>query len=208
MKTYLLLRDNVESGPYTWESLMQMELRTFDLVWIPDESIVWKYPSEINELKQLTGYAPVTPATIINSLKERQIRFFREYIGEVDFRSLHLDEVNLPDAFINDIPVGFEFLVMADNYNKYGGNVYIGSEKMDDLNYTELQEEDTVATENELEKDDIEYVILGEKQKVDTAEIVADPNNFTTYYMHTRGQHKAYGSINGKSHRNAKSYKR
>ena len=45
MKTYLLLRDNVETGPYTGECLAQMELRTFDLIWTVDESIVWKYPS-------------------------------------------------------------------------------------------------------------------------------------------------------------------
>ena len=78
MKTYLLLRDNVETGPYTRDSLTQTGLRAFDLIWTIDESIVWKYPSEITEFKQLTERHPITDATRINSIKERQIRFFRE----------------------------------------------------------------------------------------------------------------------------------
>lgn len=205
MKTYLLLRDNIESGPYNWEGLKQMELRTFDLIWINDESIVWKYPSEINEFKKFTGYTPVTSATRVNNLKERQIRFFREYITETDFRNIHLDEVGLPDAFVNDIPEGYEYLVIADNYNKYGGSVYVGS---DDMDSTYLQEEDAITIVNELHNPDNEIIILGEKQKVDTPEMIADPDSFSSYFMHKEERQKNSSYITGKNHRRTKSFKR
>ena len=53
MKKYLLLRDNHESGPHSIEQLGSMGLCPFDLIWIEDESMAWKYPEEIEELKSL-----------------------------------------------------------------------------------------------------------------------------------------------------------
>ena len=164
MKTYLLLRDNVETGPYTRECLTQMELRTFDLIWTIDESIVWKYPCEISEFKPFTEHLPVTEATRINTIKERQIRFFREYINDMDFSKY------IPVAFTNDIPAGYEYLVMADNYNKYGGSLFVTTEDT-----TETDAEKYSAPRNE-------YFILGERQKIDTVEVVADPVSFTSYF--------------------------
>lgn len=51
MKSYLLLRDNQESGPYTIEDLKKEGLQPQDLVWIEGESNCWKFPGEIEELK-------------------------------------------------------------------------------------------------------------------------------------------------------------
>lgn len=205
MKTYLLLRDNDVTGPYTREGLTQMELGTFDLLWIVDESIVWKYPSEINEFKQLAGHAPVSQATRVNSLKERQIRYFREFIGGVDFRSMHLDEINTPDAFVHDIPNGYEYLLVADNYNKYGGSVYVGSE---DIDNTGVMEEAAVAVPEELCSSENEYFILGEKQKVDTVEVRADLNSFTSYFTGSENR-KKNSSGNGERYaRRKKAFKR
>ncbi len=48
-KSYLLLRDNVEKGPYTIDELSH-QLQPSDLVWIEGESVVWAYPSEIKEI--------------------------------------------------------------------------------------------------------------------------------------------------------------
>lgn len=56
MGTYLLLRDNKESGPYSLEQLLACGLKAYDLVWINGRSAAWRYPSEIEELQ---AYAPV-----------------------------------------------------------------------------------------------------------------------------------------------------
>lgn len=51
MKCYLLLRNNVESGPYSLEQLKAMHLKADDLLWEEGGSTAWKYPAEIDELK-------------------------------------------------------------------------------------------------------------------------------------------------------------
>lgn len=56
MATYLLLRDNKESGPHTVNDLVKLGLKAYDLVWVEGKSAAWRYPSEIEELKP---YAPV-----------------------------------------------------------------------------------------------------------------------------------------------------
>jgi hypothetical protein len=56
MTSYLLLRDNKESGPYSMEELLRFGLKPYDLVWIKGKSAAWRYPSEVDELKP---YAPV-----------------------------------------------------------------------------------------------------------------------------------------------------
>jgi hypothetical protein len=56
MNTYLLLRNNKETGPHTMEELVKMGLKAYDLVWSNGRSAAWRYPGEIEELKP---YAPV-----------------------------------------------------------------------------------------------------------------------------------------------------
>jgi hypothetical protein len=56
MASYLLLRDNKESGPYTLNDLVSLGLKPYDLVWVESRSAAWRYPSEIPELKE---YAPI-----------------------------------------------------------------------------------------------------------------------------------------------------
>ena len=56
MNKYLLLRDNKQSGPYTYEELKAKGIKAYDLVWIEGKSAAWRYPSEVEELKP---YAPV-----------------------------------------------------------------------------------------------------------------------------------------------------
>jgi hypothetical protein len=53
--TYLLLRDNKQSGPYTLDELKVKGLKAYDLVWVEGRSAAWRYPSEINEL---SAFAP------------------------------------------------------------------------------------------------------------------------------------------------------
>lgn len=56
-KVYLLLRNNIESGPYTIDELIQQKLRPSDLVWINGKSLAWSYPSELEELKSFVPKA-------------------------------------------------------------------------------------------------------------------------------------------------------
>lgn len=54
--SYRLLRNNKESGPFSFDELVQMGLKPYDLIWVDGKSAGWRYPSEINELKP---FAPV-----------------------------------------------------------------------------------------------------------------------------------------------------
>jgi hypothetical protein len=56
MASYLLLRSNNKSGPYTLHDLVNFGLKPYDLVWVDGKSAAWRYPSEVEELKP---YAPV-----------------------------------------------------------------------------------------------------------------------------------------------------
>jgi hypothetical protein len=57
MDTYLLLRSNKQSGPYSLQQLVTLGLKPYDLVWLEGKSAAWRYPSEVEGLKD---YAPAT----------------------------------------------------------------------------------------------------------------------------------------------------
>ncbi len=62
MMTYILLRNNKESGPHTLEGLRQTGLRASDLVWVEGQSVCWLLPAEIRELRDLVVAGENTPA--------------------------------------------------------------------------------------------------------------------------------------------------
>lgn len=57
MNTYLLLRSNKKSGPYSLDQLINLGLKPYDLVWVEGRSAAWRYPSEVEVLKD---YAPAS----------------------------------------------------------------------------------------------------------------------------------------------------
>jgi len=57
MDTYLLLRSNKQSGPYSLQQLVSVGLKPYDLVWVEGKSAAWRYPSEVDGLK---AYSPAT----------------------------------------------------------------------------------------------------------------------------------------------------
>ena len=67
MTSYLLLRNNKESGPFTMDEVKSMSLKTYDLIWVVGKSAAWRYPGEIPELK---SFAPPVP--------EEEADFFRK----------------------------------------------------------------------------------------------------------------------------------
>lgn len=54
-KLYLLLRNNKQTGPFSFNELVQQQLKDADLVWVEGESHAWTYPSEIDGLKPVAA---------------------------------------------------------------------------------------------------------------------------------------------------------
>lgn len=66
-KVYLLLRNNLQAGPYTLEELLTLGVKQTDLIWVEGKSAAWRYPAEIKELNTSA------PATIENSFPKKEI---------------------------------------------------------------------------------------------------------------------------------------
>ena len=64
MNSYLLLRDNKETGPFTLDEIREMKLKPFDLIWIVEKSAGWSYPAEIPEF---ATFAPALPEENLNT---------------------------------------------------------------------------------------------------------------------------------------------
>lgn len=58
MKCYLILRENVESGPFTLEEMKTKTLLPTDLVWVEGVSQSWKFPYEVNGLAPMVQPLP------------------------------------------------------------------------------------------------------------------------------------------------------
>jgi len=56
MSTYLLLRSNKQTGPFTLDEVREMGLKAYDLVWVEGKSAAWRYPGEVEEFK---SFAPL-----------------------------------------------------------------------------------------------------------------------------------------------------
>jgi hypothetical protein len=80
MKKYLLLRDNRQSGPHTIQQMGSFGLHPLDLIWIENESTSWKYPEEVEELKDLVCHDA-------NNMESKQRKLGTENV----FVSLPLD---------------------------------------------------------------------------------------------------------------------
>jgi len=68
MSSYLLLRNNQESGPFTMEEIKGMSLKAYDLLWVVGKSAAWRYPGEIAELK---SFAPPVPEQFSDSFYKK-----------------------------------------------------------------------------------------------------------------------------------------
>ncbi len=102
MATYLLLRDNKQKGPFTFEQLSSLGLKPYDLVWVEGRSAAWRYPSEVAELKNI---APVVeeqpydrfykkPEELSVSKEEVKQTIAREEIKQTEVRSPNYQKQN------------------------------------------------------------------------------------------------------------------
>jgi hypothetical protein len=60
-KVYLLLRDNQQTGPHSFDELLRLQLKPNDLVWIEGKSYGWRYPAEVESLKP---YLPIVDSKV------------------------------------------------------------------------------------------------------------------------------------------------
>ena len=92
MSSYLLLRNNKESGPFTMDEVKSMSLKTYDLIWVVGKSAAWRYPGEIPELK---SFAPSVP--------EQETDFFRKKTN-TEVQGPDLSNTIIPDPLNSQRP--------------------------------------------------------------------------------------------------------
>jgi hypothetical protein len=81
MVSYLLLRDNKESGPFSVDDLLTLGLKPYDLVWVKGKSAAWRYASEVEELKP---FAPVVEEQPFDRFYKKNNEEKKEELPAVD----------------------------------------------------------------------------------------------------------------------------
>lgn len=82
---YLLLRNNRESGPYYLQQLIEMGLKPYDLIWVHGKSAAWRYPSEVDELKEFAPIVEEQPFDRFYKKPEEKVeKHFHEIIEEAE----------------------------------------------------------------------------------------------------------------------------
>jgi hypothetical protein len=90
MSSYLLLRNNKESGPFTMDEVKSMSLKTYDLIWVVGKSAAWRYPGEIPELKSLVPLVP----------PEQEVDYYRKRTN-TESQASDLSATKIPDSLNN-----------------------------------------------------------------------------------------------------------
>ncbi len=97
MNSYILLRNNKESSSLSLEALQQLDIKPNDLIWVECQSVSWRHPHEIQELKGLVGEniqpaiikdipATVEEITIVQNITEKKAEkksVLQELLAEV-----------------------------------------------------------------------------------------------------------------------------
>ncbi|MGL6267672.1 MAG: hypothetical protein ACRC2O_07080 [Chitinophagaceae bacterium] len=102
MKNYLLLRNNKQSGPYSFDELLEMGLKTQDLIWIDGKSASWRYPGEFDEFKTHPSFLKDQVPDQSFSDIDQDVLLFRPE-GKIPVRSF-------PDEELIEFPTMARFL--------------------------------------------------------------------------------------------------
>ena len=78
---YLLLRSNKQSGPYSVQELIAQGLKPYDLIWAEGKSAAWRYPSEIEELKEFAPVVEEQPYDRFYKKQESEKHFHETVVG-------------------------------------------------------------------------------------------------------------------------------
>lgn len=89
MSSYYLLRNNLESGPYTLTEIQRLVFRAGDLVWKQGESHCWNTPTEMEEFRDClyTNEEACTKATTSSSVRLMDIFDRQEVYSNASFMS-------------------------------------------------------------------------------------------------------------------------
>lgn len=132
MQQYRLLRNNIESGPYSFEELVRLQLKAYDLVWLEGKSASWKYPCEFEEL---VDYAPVAVDDLYSTVHHHENTswprsqlgtYTRKYVSVI----LPAREITTPVAdeslFSANLTDSLENQLIAQHHSDRQGNrIYI-----------------------------------------------------------------------------------
>src|SRR5579863_917876 len=112
MATYLLLRDNKQTGPYTFDEIKAKGFKAYDLVWIEGRSAAWRYPGEIEEFKLLAPPVeeqpydrffkkPAQPPTsVISSIIQNHIAEAQSHPADKVIRDINANENNRAAIYV------------------------------------------------------------------------------------------------------------
>ena len=97
MSSYLLLRNNRESGPFTIDEIREMPLKAYDLLWVVGKSAAWRYPGEIPEIKPFAPPIPEQKEDSYRKIKSESLNAIpKETTPQKLTTSLKSIYVNLP----------------------------------------------------------------------------------------------------------------
>ena len=77
MNKYLLLRNNKQSGPHSYNELMEIGIKSYDLLWIEGKSASWRYPAEFDEFKTHLAVIKELPVDRSFTAVQNDILFYR-----------------------------------------------------------------------------------------------------------------------------------
>ena len=85
MTTYLLIRNNKKSGPFLLDQLKGMGFKPYDLIWVEGKSAAWRYPGEVDELKEFAHIVEEQPFDrFYKRPEEKKEKHFHEIIEEAE----------------------------------------------------------------------------------------------------------------------------
>lgn len=97
MNFYRVLRDNLESGPFSLDELKKFGLKSSDLIWVDGESASWKFPDEVDGLiAKVEGKTETSSPAIKNNPSPK-----KRYRLTADHKMVEITE---DEAESSDIP--------------------------------------------------------------------------------------------------------
>ncbi len=132
MQQYKLLRNNIESGPYSFEELVRLQLKAYDLVWSEGKSASWKYPCEFEELMK---YAPVAEDDLYSTVHHHENSswprsqlgtYTRKYVSVILPAREITSSVTDEGVFSTNVTESLESQLSVQNHSeKQGNRIYI-----------------------------------------------------------------------------------
>ncbi|GAC1492003.1 MAG: hypothetical protein NVS1B13_22190 [Flavisolibacter sp.] len=100
--TYLLLRNNIERGPFTIDQLLQEQLVPEDLLWVEGKSREWKYLREVIDLGFSHANENSIPFPLSLDTGADSIRNNNHFEKVISIDSLRNKEVKLAEPYGGD----------------------------------------------------------------------------------------------------------